>query len=234
MKEGTPENKSFSINPDLCPELPIEDSNQTRSIHTRQSDIHHSDDLHIIHPLSEFEAHARQHPDAIAAVIDEIHLTYGQLNRRANQMGHFLQAHGIEPEILVGICLERSLDLLIGILGVLKAGGTLLPLEPSYPSKRISFMLEDGKPTIVLTHEGLSHLISLKEASLTLLDTDWKDIALEDSTNLSSILGEGNARVVFYTSGSTGTPKGVLEVHQKLSQHSETDNNLQKRLFDGI
>lgn len=182
-----------------------------------------SDVLKESSPLHEFEAHTGNNPDTIALILGEEHLTYHELNRRANQLGHFLRRQGIRPEMLVGVFLERSLDLVIGILGVLKAGGAVIPLEPSYPSQRITFMLEDGQPSLALTHLSLRDRISLKSFSSLCLDAKWNEIAREGSENLTGTLRDGNLMVVFYTSGSTGNPKGVLEVHQEITQPEMED-----------
>ena len=228
------ESKSHCTHPDQYPDRLIKPCNNTYSACGEESAIPHPDEFPFVYPLREFETHALQHPDAIAAVFDGEQLTYKELNRRANQLGHFLRRKGIGPETVVGVYLERSLDLVIGILGVLKAGGAILPLEPSYPSKRITFMLNDGQPSIVLTHHHLRQLDSPQKFSIVCLDTAWKDIAHEDSTNLPSLLKEGHALAVFYTSGSTGNPKGVIEVHQKPTQPQETNESLHRRIFDGV
>jgi non-ribosomal peptide synthetase component F len=114
-----------------------------------------------IHQL--FEAQAIATPDAIAVVFQEQQLTYGELNQKANQLAHHLQALGVKPEVLVGICVERSLEMIVGLLAILKSGGAYLPLDPAYPRERIAFMLEDAKVSTVLTqHFLLSGIVKLK------------------------------------------------------------------------
>src|ERR1700720_2535871 len=96
-----------------------------------------------VHEL--FEEQGRRTPDAVAVVFENQQLTYGELNCRANQLGHYLQGLGVGPEVLVGICVERSIEMIVGLLGILKSGGAYLPFDPAYPPDRLSFMIEDGK-----------------------------------------------------------------------------------------
>lgn len=179
-----------------------------------------------IHQL--FETQVNKTPDAIALVFKQEKLTYRELNNRANQLAHYLQKIGVEPDVLVGICLERSFPMIVGILGILKAGGAYLPLDPDYPSERLNFMLEDTQVSILLTQSDLvsrfqewshaekcgnyQHLLSI-----ICLDKDWQIINQESQENATSRVTSHNLAYLIYTSGSTGLPKGVLIQHLGLS-----------------
>ncbi len=165
-----------------------------------------------IHQL--FEAQVKKTPDSIAVVFKEQQLTYQELNYQANKIAHYLQSLGVKPEVLVGICVERSLDMIVGILGILKAGGAYLPLDPTYPKERLSFMLSDSQVQVVLTQKKLVEELTTSEAKLVCLDTDWESFQRDSNENLSSGVAPENLAYVIYTSGSTGTPKGVLIQHQ--------------------
>jgi amino acid adenylation domain-containing protein len=225
MKENKPKSMPFSTRTNLNAGGPVAAKGKSSEDIQEEFQTLTIDAPKQIYPLKEFESHTLKFPDAIAVVFEDEHVTYHELNRRANQIGHFLKEKGIGPENIVGVCLNRSVDLVIGILGVLKAGGAVLPLEPSYPPKRISFMLEDGQPSAVLTHKHLHELVSHEKIPSIYLDIIRDDIAKKDSRNPSHTLREGNLFAVFYTSGSTGNPKGVLEVHQNLIQQEVVDRH---------
>jgi aspartate racemase len=162
-----------------------------------------------IHEL--FEAQVEQTPEAIAVVFDEEQLTYQELNRRANQLAHHLRRLGVGPGVLVGICLERSLEMVIGLLGILKAGGAYVPLDPAYPKERLAFMLEDSEVSILLTQERLVGHSPLK---VVCLDTDWESISQESQEDPITKTTADDVAYVIYTSGSTGKPKGVLGLNR--------------------
>ncbi|WP_342026020.1 non-ribosomal peptide synthase/polyketide synthase [Cytobacillus pseudoceanisediminis] len=164
--------------------------------------------------LHQFERQALKRPDAIAVTWKDQTLTYGQLNGKANQLARHLQKRGIGRESLVGIAVERTPDMIVGILGILKAGGAYLPLDPNYPYERIEYILEDGQATLLLTQEGLLERLPKSGAEPICLDTDWADIAVESTENLPSIATSDNLAYVIYTSGSTGQPKGVAICHR--------------------
>jgi amino acid adenylation domain-containing protein len=165
-----------------------------------------------IHQL--FEEQVAKTPDNIAVVFEEQQLTYRQLNEKANQLGHYLQKLGVKPETLVGICLERSLAMIIGVLGILKAGGAYVPLDPDYPQERLQFMIEDSQISILLSQEKLVTLLQFKRKNIIELDQDWQLIQREKKNNLEKAVKSDNLAYVIYTSGSTGKPKGVLIEHK--------------------
>jgi len=173
-----------------------------------------------IHQL--FEAQVDRTPDAIAVVFEDKQLTYRELNRRANQVAHHLRSLGVGPDTLVGICVERSLEMVVGLLGILKAGGAYVPLDPAYPQERLAFMLEDSQVPVLLTQQRLVEKLPEHQACILCLDTDWELIAQESKENPLSGVRAENLVYTIYTSGSTGTPKGVLIAHQALVNHSIT------------
>ena len=166
-----------------------------------------------IHHL--FEQHAEHTPDAMALVYGEQRLTYRQLNEQANQLAHCLQSFGVGPESVVGLCVERSIEMVVGILGILKAGGAYLPLDPAYPADRLAFMVEDAKPKVLLTQAELRP--DLPDAAHVLcLDADWERVIESyalDTPPCDAKAGSENLAYIIYTSGSTGRPKGVLVTH---------------------
>jgi len=167
-----------------------------------------------IHQL--FERQVERTPTAIAVEFQDQRMTYYELNHRANQLAHYLQRQGVGPEVLVGVCIERSLEMLVGILGVLKAGGAYVPLDPQYPRDRISFMIQDAGLSLILTKEHLARDLPENQVSLLSLDEDWETIAHEMDHNPVSEATEQNLVLVIYTSGSTGNPKGVMIEHRSL------------------
>ena len=166
-----------------------------------------------IHQL--FEAQVERTPDAVAVVFEQ-QLTYRELNTKANQLAHYLQASGVGPEVLVGICIERSLEMIVGLLGILKAGGAYVPLDSTYPAESLSFILKDVQPSVLLTQRLVKKLPSYWGAKVICLDSDWEAIAQESVENLVSKLTVENLAYVIYTSGSTGMPKGVMIAHRGL------------------
>lgn len=165
-----------------------------------------------IHQL--FEAQVERSPDAVAMVFEDEQLTYQQLNRRANQLAHHLRSLGVGPNVKVGICIERSLLMVVGLLGILKAGGAYVPLDSTYPPERLLFMLEDAHVQILLTQERLIAALLEHKAKVVSLDRDWADIACLSEDNLLNELKPDNLAYVIYTSGSTGQPKGVQITHR--------------------
>jgi amino acid adenylation domain-containing protein len=165
-----------------------------------------------VHQL--FEAQVERTPDAIAVVFESQRLTYRELNRQANSLAHYLQELGVGPDECVGICMERSLDMVIGLLGILKAGGTYVPLDPTYPKQRLDFMLKDSQTSVLLTQQRLSNTLSEHEARVVCTDADWETIAERGEENPDSSVSSESLAYVIYTSGSTGAPKGVEIPHR--------------------
>lgn len=160
-----------------------------------------------------FESQVEKTPDAIAVIFQDKQLTYGELNQRANQLAHHLQAIAVKSEVRVGIYLERSLEMATGVLGVLKAGGTYVPLDPMYPKERIAFMLADAQVQVLLTQHSLVSSLPEHIASVICLDTDWEIINQQSTKNPAAIVTSANLAYIIYTSGSTGQPKGVMIPH---------------------
>jgi amino acid adenylation domain-containing protein len=168
-----------------------------------------------IHQL--FEEQVKRTPDAIAVVFEGEQLTYLELNEKANQLAHYLQELGVGPEVLVGICVERSFEMIVGLLGVFKAGGAYVPLDPAYPFERLSFMLEDSSVPVLLTQSKLvEKKLPPHSARVVYLDSDWEEIAFHSKENPSSTVTPDHLAYVIYTSGSTGKPKGALLAHRGL------------------
>jgi surfactin family lipopeptide synthetase A len=161
-----------------------------------------------------FEAQVEHTPDATAVVFEDQQLTYRELNVRANQLAHHLRKLGIGPEALVAICVERSLDMVVGLLGILKAGGAYVPLDPAYPMERLVFMLEDAQASVLLTQKRLLASLPEHKTRVICLDTEWEVMAQEPAENPACKVTTGNPAYVIYTSGSTGQPKGVMIPHQ--------------------
>jgi len=173
-----------------------------------------------IHEL--FEAQVERTPDAVAVVFEDEQLTYRELNQRANQLAHYLRGLGVKPEVLVGICIERSPQMVVALLGILKAGGAYVPLDPAYPKERIAFMVSDAQLPVLLTQEKLVENLPEHQARVICLDTGWEEISRESQTNPVSEVKPENLVYVIYTSGSTGKPKGVMIQHQSLVNFTQT------------
>ncbi|HBB30918.1 MAG TPA: hypothetical protein DDZ80_13165 [Cyanobacteria bacterium UBA8803] len=165
-----------------------------------------------IHQL--FEEQVERTPDAVALVFEDQQLTYRELNHRANQLGHYLQKLGVRADVLVGICVERSLEMVVGLLGILKAGGGYVPLDPTYPQERLTFMVEDTRCAAILTQNRWVKSLPVGEIPIVCIDTNWSEIAQSSPENLTTPITANNLAYVLYTSGSTGTPKGVAVPHQ--------------------
>ena len=167
-----------------------------------------------------FEEQVQRTPDAVAVAYRDRSLTYRELNERANQLAHYLRDLGVTPEVLVGFCVNRSLEMLVGMLGVLKAGGAYVPLDPAYPLERLTYMAEDSKISILLTQNQLKS--QLPHQAKVLVDSDWSQIALHSRENPTMNNTGDNLAYVIYTSGSTGKPKGVMITHSALSNFAQT------------
>ncbi|HXM36670.1 MAG TPA: amino acid adenylation domain-containing protein, partial [Pyrinomonadaceae bacterium] len=163
-----------------------------------------------------FEQQAERSTDAVAVAFEEQRLTYGELNRRANQLARYLRKRGVTPEHLVGIFVDRSAEMVVALLGILKAGGAYLPLDTLYPRERLSFMVADARAPLLLTQERLIAKLPDSKAEVIALDRDWNLIANESHENLVCETSPENLAYVIYTSGSTGKPKGVQITHRAL------------------
>lgn len=170
---------------------------------------------HCIHEL--FEIQAAQHPDQIAVAFENRQLTYQQLNAQSNQLAHYLRSRGVGPDVLVGLYMERSLEMMVGLLAIHKAGGAYLPLDPGFPQDRISFMLQDSQVPIILTQQRLvSDLAVGVDARIVPIDTLEEALTQQSTTNCASGVSPENLSYMIYTSGSTGKPKGVMVEHRNV------------------
>ena len=155
-------------------------------------------------------------PEKQAVVSANGSITYGELDRRANQVAHYLQKQGVGPETLVGLCTDRSVEMFIGMLGIMKAGAAYVPMDPAYPAERLAFMMQDGAMPVVLTQAHLLGKLSTEKHTCICLDRDWEQIAVESEEAPQVAFRPDQLAYVIYTSGSTGTPKGVEVEHGSL------------------
>ena len=163
-----------------------------------------------------FAAQVARTPEADAVVFEDERLSYGELDARSSQLAHHLRGLGVGPEVVVGLCIERSLAMLVGLLGILKAGGAYLPLDPDYPPERLAFMLADAGAPVLLTRAALRAHLPAHDAHVVCLDADWPAIARQPATAPRVALHPQNIAYVTYTSGSTGTPKGAVINHHNV------------------
>ncbi|MBD2245043.1 non-ribosomal peptide synthetase [Nostoc sp. FACHB-888] len=205
------------VNPEQrLSQLPLLTKDEQRQLLEKWNDIQaeYPQDK-CIHQL--FEAQVEKTPDAVAAVYENQYLTYQELNYRANQLAHYLQKLGVEPEVRVGICVERSLEMIIGVLGILKAGGAYVPLDPQLPQERLTFMVQDAQVSVLLTHTQLLQNLPVLPIKLVYIDKDWESITLLSQSNPAiTQLHPDNIAYIIYTSGSTGQSKGVMIQHLSL------------------
>jgi amino acid adenylation domain-containing protein len=212
-------------NPNLrLSELPLLSEAERRHLliecNSTQADYPHDACIHEL-----FEAQAARTPQVVAALFQGQALTYGELNARANRLAHDLRRRGVGPDVAAGICLERSLDLPVAILGVLKAGGVYVPLDPVYPAARLAAMLEDSGARVLLTQQRLRGLLPGGKDVLC-LDTDAAALAGQSDANPARRASPDNIAYVIYTSGSTGKPRGVLVPHRGVVNHSVASTRL--------
>jgi surfactin family lipopeptide synthetase A len=165
-----------------------------------------------VHQL--FEGQVERTPDALALVFEDVELTYRELNARANRLARYLRQLGVGPEVLVALCMERSLEMVVGLLGILKAGGAYVPLDPTYPSERLSFMLEDARVSVLLTQQRLATQLPTHGVNVVCLDADVTELMQQSDANPIPMAASDNLAYVIYTSGSTGRPKGVQILHR--------------------
>jgi natural product biosynthesis luciferase-like monooxygenase protein len=162
------------------------------------------------------EKQAEQTPFAIAAAFEDREITYRELNTRANQLAHHLRKLGVGPDVMVGLYMERSIEMMIGLLAVHKAGGAYVPLDPTYPADRIAYMIEDSQAPVLLTQKKLLNDMPAHQAQMVCIDADWATIARESQQNPVTDVRPQNLCYVIYTSGSTGKPKGVMIEHRNV------------------
>jgi amino acid adenylation domain-containing protein len=167
-----------------------------------------------VHSL--FEAQVERTPNATALAFEDTYLTYDGLNRRANQLAHFLMGMGVGPGTLVPICLPRSMEMIVGLLAILKAGGAYVPLDPSFPKQRLSYMLEDARASLLVTEESLRDLFVEFDGRAICLDSEWDLVATRSDSNPATRVESEDLVYVIFTSGSTGRPKGVAVEHRQL------------------
>src|SRR6185369_14008543 len=173
-----------------------------------------------------FEAQAERTPERCAVVYDEVELSYQALNERANQLAHYLRRRGVGPESRVAVCLERSAEMVVALLGTLKAGAAFVPLDPAQPPTRLTYMLGDAEVSAILTQQHLLSTFTGEYLDTTIcIDSDWAKVAQEPVTNPPVVGNSQNLAYVIYTSGSTGNPKGVMvqqasviNLHEALAQ----------------
>ncbi|MBD2120461.1 non-ribosomal peptide synthetase [Trichocoleus sp. FACHB-262] len=166
-----------------------------------------------------FEAQVCRTPDEIAVIFGDRQLTHSQLNARANQLAHYLRSQGVGADTLVGLCVERSLEMVVALLGILKAGGAYVPIDPSYPRDRIAFILSDTQTPLLLTQSHLLSRLPDTQTPIFCLDRDWQTVATSPTENPDSITESDHLAYVIYTSGSTGQPKGALIHHRGLTNY---------------
>ena len=160
-----------------------------------------------------FEQQAERTPAAVALVFETEQVSYRELNERANQLAHYLRQLGVGPEARVGICVERSVAMVVGLLGILKAGGAYVPLDAQYPEERLRFLVADAQVGVLLTQQQLLGRLPAQEAQVVCLDRDWEEIGQQSKANVDCAVEVENPAYIIYTSGSTGLPKGVLISH---------------------
>jgi amino acid adenylation domain-containing protein len=180
-------------------------------------------DTTVVHPGKKaclhqlFERQAARTPGKVALVFDGQEMTYRELDARASALANHLRGVGVGPDVLVGLFVERSLDMVVGLLGILKAGGAYVPLDPSFPANRLSYMAEDSKMKVLVTHRGLEESLAVRPPTIVRLDSDWSEIAKGESILAAQAApSENNLAYVLYTSGSTGKPKGVAIPHSAI------------------
>jgi amino acid adenylation domain-containing protein len=198
----------------LIEEMPMlsrEEQRQVLEWNSTQCAYSENDCLHLL-----FDDQVRETPAAVALISDQEQIAYAELCRRANQIAQYLRRHGVEPEVRVGICLERSIDMVASLLGVLKAGGAFVPFDPEHPQERLDYMIEDTGINVLITQRSLAGLFSGFTGCLVCVESDYQALSGIEPTALNSGVVAGNAAYVIYTSGSTGRSKGVVISHDAI------------------
>jgi amino acid adenylation domain-containing protein len=233
--------KSIAQKPDLCISdyrILTEDEEKQILIDWNNTSQNYPNQT-VLHQL--FETQVDRTPEAIALVYKDVQLTYRELDNCANQLGRYLRSQGIGPESLVGVFMERSVEMVVGLYGILKAGGAYVPLDPEYPKDRLAFMIEDTQIPVILTQKHLLYSLPNNNSQFLCLDTDWDIISENKADRLENETTEANLAYVIFTSGSTGKPKGVMNEHrgicnrlywmQDAYQLNANDHVLQKTPF---
>jgi amino acid adenylation domain-containing protein len=206
--------RATDVLPEVARDQPLLDWNRTEADHFYDRCVHQL-----------FEAQVVRNPDATAALFEGASLSYGELNIRANRLAHHLRSLGVIPDARVAICMKRSLEMVVGLLAILKAGGSYVPLDPAYPAQRLGFMLHDSAPMAVLCHAPARSALGVALEELgkrpTVLDLEadagrWADLPVTNPDPRTAGLTSSHLAYVIYTSGSTGTPKGVMVEHRNL------------------
>lgn len=192
--------------------LPAQERQQVLTTWNNSATSEHFD--RCIHQL--FEDQCMRTPDAVAVQFLDRKLTYRDLNARANQLAHHLLKLGLKSDARVGICVHRSPEMMIGLLGIMKAGAAYVPLDPTYPRERLEFMLEDGGASVLVTEERLLESLSSQHAKVICIDRDWTSISRENADNPTTAVTPASLSYVIFTSGSTGLPKGVQLEHRNV------------------
>jgi amino acid adenylation domain-containing protein len=164
-----------------------------------------------------FAEQAGRTPDVIAVAYGEEQISYSELEAKSNQLGHYLREKGVRPDVVVGLCVERSVEMIVGLMGILKAGGAYLPLDPGYPPERLRYMLEDGQSPVLITQKNMAEHLQEYRGEVICIDHDSHQIGRRSAESLAAGAQSGNLAYVIYTSGSTGTPKGVGVHHRGVS-----------------
>jgi amino acid adenylation domain-containing protein len=196
------------------PLLTVEEEHQLLYVWNQTAADYPSDKC--LHEL--FEEQVERTPDAVAVVSEDEQVSYRELNRRANRLAHYLRSLGVGADHLVGICVERSVKMVVGVLGIMKAGGGYVPMDGESPPERLRFMMEDGEIGVLLTEQKLAWRLPEHRARAIYLDRDWKAIERESADNRSSVNSGESVAYTIYTSGSTGRPKGILVPHRAVSR----------------
>src|SRR5439155_3065314 len=163
-----------------------------------------------------FECQVVKTPDAVALICRDQQLTYRELNARANQLARYLRKLGVGPDVLVAVFVDRSIEMVVGLLGILKAGGAYVPLDPAYPAERIAFMLEDSKAAAIVTQQHLLSRLPSHNTKVVCVDSASSEIGQKSKENVDSRISPQKLAYVIYTSGSTGKPKGVMIEHRNV------------------
>ena len=193
---------------------PLTSDTERSGLDTESNKLTTAPRLAVLHEW--FQYQAEKTPAARAITFEGQHLTYGQLNLRANSLKCHLRSQGVGPDVPVGLCVERSLDMVVGILGILKAGGAYVPLDPHFPQARLDFMVEDSLMPVLVTHRGAADKLRNPPPVVVRLDADWNELATGDESATFPEASSNNLAYVLYTSGSTGSPKGVAVPHSAL------------------